>query len=353
MYRVNFTRHKERGQTLPFQIFGILAMLSSAFLIYDWSMVVRLQISAQSEADAAAQLAVIPQVTQLNELSLSLYSANVEEYRLRSLLNALLLDVRGSGGCDPDPVPIPNVTFSFPSDLNCRANYPALRKAYLASVARYTTDVKLVETVADVTSNDQDTAMSAMISRLNQTCAATTGCDYHYVSNLFVPRGYLGMVQADGIAYSLNGSDNGMTSHPNGALTPRIADVTVCKTVKGILPSLFGVSLGPMVVYARSAATPIAVTEEWFEPGLTMNPKTHLPYQRSEYWAAYHTLDNAGFDSNEVHFSGNAAQADPIKSVFLSTIQNDEGEFSAYVNWWSTGLVHPLKIDTNHVGSRC
>lgn len=353
MLRFSLARHWERGQTLPFQIFGILAMLSSAFLIYDWSMIVQLQISAQSEADAAAQLAVIPQVTQLNQLSLSLYSANVEEYRLRSLLNSLLLDVRRSGGCDPDPVTIPYITFPPSIDDNCVANYPALRNAYFASVARYTTDVKLVETVADVTESEEYTAMYAMIDRLEQTCAATTGCDYHYTANPPAPRGNLGVVQADAVAYSLDGADHGMTSSPNGALTPQIADVTVCKNVKGILPSIFGVSLGPMVVYARSAATPIAVTEEWFEPGLTTNPKTQLPYQQSEYWAAYNTLDNAGFDWNEVHFSGNSAKADPIKSAFLSTIQNDAGEFSAYVNWWSTGLVHPLKTVGNQVGSRC
>jgi hypothetical protein len=346
--------HAERGQTLPFQVFGILAMLSSAFLIYDWSMVVRLQIAAQSEADAAAQLAVIPQVTQLNELSLSLYSANVEEYRLRSLLNGLLVTIHGSGGCDPDPVPIAGSTFPAPEIYqNCVANYPAMRNAYLASVARYTDDVQLVESVGDVTTGDQLSATNLMLTKLKAICASTKGCDYQYFLNSYAARSNLGTMSADAVEYKGTGFDHGGKSNPNPALVPHTADITVCKQVKGILPSLFGVSFGPVAVYARSAATPIAVTQEWFVPGLTNNPKTGYPYQRNEFWESNLVLDKNGFDSNEVHYSGNPETADPINGAFDQLISNDAGEFSAYVNWWGTALVHASTTTNTAAAAAC
>ena len=261
-----------RGQTFPLQIAGTLMVLLSAFLIYNWALVLNLQIQVQNDADAAAQLAVLPQITQFNQLQLGLYSANVEEYRLRTLMQSLLLNVRDSGGCDDTNTPIPsqdNIGAS-PTAKNCILNYPLLRQAYIDSVNRYTSDVELIEGIGDVAPSSSNFAPAHIIAQLQANCASEGDCSASYFLNTYTARERalsLGTVNADAVQYSFEGSDHGFHGYPNPMLTPITADVTACEKVSGLLPNFFGKTFGPAYIVARSAATPIAVTQEWFEPG--------------------------------------------------------------------------------------
>ena len=59
----------------------------------------RWNIRAQSAADSAAQGLLTIQTQRWNAMNEALYAANVEEFRLRSILNSLLLSMNDSGPC--------------------------------------------------------------------------------------------------------------------------------------------------------------------------------------------------------------------------------------------------------------
>jgi len=347
--------HFKRGQTLPIQFASVLAMLVGSFLIYNWSCVLRLQMQVQSDADAAAQLAVLPQVTQFNEIELSLYGANVEEYRLRTIMEALLLNVRDSAGCDYNNYPNPaqdnvlQVGQQYPQAYNCDLNYPSLRQAYIDSTNRYTQDVQLLESVADVTTTEQQSAAATIVTALQTGCVKSGDCNAKYFLNTYTARERaltLGIVESDAVAYAFEGYDHGFVGSPTPVLTPTTADVTVCENVKGMLPNIFGKTLGPVYMIARSAATPVATTQEWFEPGITTDPTTNAPYQQAEYWADVTTVDAQGWNYDLVNYSGNYATAKPTTQTYQTSISNQSGEFSAFAAWWNAAVVHPVKLNT-------
>ena len=340
-------RHGERGQTLPVQIFAILALLSVSFFLLNWSYMVRLQIQAQNDADAAASLATVPQTTQFNQLSLALYAADVEEYRLRNVLNALTMNVRGSGGCNvAATTPGSNL---IPADtVACDANYPGLRQAYFNSLNHYTNDVSLVETISDTTTTDQYNAAKNLInSDLHPKCQTSGDCNVTYSLTSFAPRGHLALVNADAVAYNLEGSDHGYAATPNQLLDPETADVTVCESYAPLLPSLFGFNAAKNLhIVARAAATPVSVTQEWFEPGVTTDPSTGQPYARSEHYGVYQVLDKTGWDYGSVNYSANTAVADPVQQLFSYSVTNKPGEFSVFTGWWNPMIVHPTVLGT-------
>ncbi len=322
-------------------------------MVYNWSCITRLQIQTQNEADAAAQLAILPQVTQFNQLSLGLYAANVEEYRLRTLMQSLVLNVQDSAGCDypsngryptPEQDNVAKPQQTIPRAYNCRLNYPKLRQAYIDSVNRYTADIQMIESIGNISVAEQRKAPVNMIDTLTTKC---NNCGTHYMLNAYTSRERvlsLGQLSTDGISYKYDNANQGSHAQPNMIITPGTVDVTVCKEAKGLLPNIFGQTMGPVHVIARSAATPIAVTQEWFEPGLARNAKTHGPYQPQESWAPVNTVDSSGKNWNMVNFSGNTATADSTKQNYSTNISNTAGEFAVYIPWWNSAVVHPIKL---------
>ncbi len=93
------SRHRQRGQVLPVWAMGIVAMLIVTMAVVRYSDMVRWQVRAQNAADAAAQAIVALQTQQFNEMEMTLYAADVEEYRIRNILYALELTAYGNGGC--------------------------------------------------------------------------------------------------------------------------------------------------------------------------------------------------------------------------------------------------------------
>ena len=341
----------ERGQTLPIHAGLLIAFVSSLFMIYDWSTVFQLEVKVQTDADLAAKLAVLPQVTQFNQTEMALYATNIEEYRLRGIVESILLSVRESGGCDQASTPNPAKDYftqpgaSSPQAYNCMLNYASLRPAYITSLARYTDDALMLDTVANVTAAQQASAAQQVVAQLENTqpgnvCSTYGDCAAMYYFDGLSSRGNLGTVKADSISYALAGADTGATTTPTQALTPQIATVAVCENVTNLLPTVFGKPIGPLYIFARSSATPVAITQEWMQPGLTINAATNAVYQPNEFWGDSSLQNSPGYFYNDVDFGGNTSSATIAgdKATFQTKISNGEGEFAAYIPWWDAAL---------------
>jgi len=310
---------------------AVLVILSLSFFVLNFAYVFHAEVQAQNDADAAAQVAVIPQVSQFNELSLALYSSTIEEYRIRHVLNSLLMNVRGVGGCDANPQS-PIRSGVYQTDLNCDDNYPELRSELFEAVNRYTADISLVEAITDVKASDQQTSAQNALTDLQQACGNGVNCNEKYILVKTQPRQNLSNVESSSAYYSFTGYDAGTTAKVAPAFTPEIADVAVCEVLKPLLPNLFGKSLPSLHIVARAAATPIAASQEWFTPGrvIDMTSAAAAPgstYNVNEYYVPYLTVDGTGWDWNDVPFWGfdsttNGANGGALGSTTIPPIAN-------------------------------
>jgi hypothetical protein len=94
-------KHGQRGQVLPLWIVAILTTFAFTFLSLNYGNQIRMQIRAQNAADAAAQALLAIQTERWNMMTAMLYASSVEEYRIRHILDGILLAENGAGGCDP------------------------------------------------------------------------------------------------------------------------------------------------------------------------------------------------------------------------------------------------------------
>ena len=86
-----YARHAERGQVLPIWILAGITAITLIFLGLNYANTVRWQIRAQNAADSAASTLISIQTQRYNEAEIMLYAADVEEIRLRHLLDGCLL----------------------------------------------------------------------------------------------------------------------------------------------------------------------------------------------------------------------------------------------------------------------
>jgi hypothetical protein len=86
---VRTAREAERGQTLPIWTFAIFTSLALMFFTLNYANVVRAQVRAQTVADMLVQTMLSVQATRWNKLTMALYAADVEEWRIRNLLRAV------------------------------------------------------------------------------------------------------------------------------------------------------------------------------------------------------------------------------------------------------------------------
>src|SRR5438270_8732 len=81
---------RQRGQTMPFWVVGVLIVLTLLFFVANYGASIIWQIRAQNAADSAASTALTVQANLWNEENTILYSASLDEYRLRALNQAIL-----------------------------------------------------------------------------------------------------------------------------------------------------------------------------------------------------------------------------------------------------------------------
>ena len=330
-------RHRERGQALPLSAFAIVAMLMFAYFALDFGNGVRWQMRAQSAADSAAQAVLSLQTQDFNQMSAVLYAAAVEEFRIRRILNGILLSEYNSGGCSAAPVP-PGTRVSA-----CDAVYASLRDEYFKAVARYTQDVIVLNRItATLNFANVSTDSRALIDRIQSDCNGSVGgdCSFHYRLAI-ATRDDTQSVQMD--ALGILKPSLGRLTGPSGVnpqlLAPARVEVDVCADVKPVIAGFFGYQPQPYHAIGRGAATAVMAEQDWMQPGVIVNPFSGgKPFQAPETFVT-NVSHPDGYDWYNLDFGGNATAANATQNFYRSGLFTDE--FSAQLGWWNAIPIHP------------
>lgn len=324
---------------------GIMAMLIVTMAVVRYSDMVRWQVRAQNAADAAAQAIVALQTQQFNEMEMTLYAADVEEFRIRNTLYALELTAYGNGGCQ--------------IDNSCVSRYAALYTQYLKAVARYNNDVILLDRVAgnmDYTTMKSDaTALLTDMASPGQ-CGQPGGgdCAFGYALTQFTGRTPVYAVKMDARGFIKPSLGNNMTAAGtlNSSLDPVQVEVAVCADVPSPVPAFFSFQPAPHRVIARAAATAVMMEQDWFQPGSLTNPWTQNYYQPTEFPSGSAETDGTGDakDWYDVDFGGNGSTANTTTNGYTFGIYDNE--FTAYLGWWNAVPIRPQTgtLPTNQLG---
>ncbi len=250
---------RQRGQTMPFWVVGILIVLTMLFFVANYGASIIWQIRAQNAADSAASTALTVQANLWNEENTILYSASLDEYRLRAINQAILNTINNGagGGCA-------GVTSA------CDNDYKSLVAEYNAALSGYTADVQLLRQGNNFTEGGQQADVKKAQGHIGSNCAAGDYmCSFDYTA-LDVSNG--------------NGQGNGKS-------LPTQADYVACKNIAYIAPLLFKLSNNASYkVVGRGAAAIVPVQTESFVPGTAINPSTGAVYQPTEtQWASAYT----------------------------------------------------------------
>jgi hypothetical protein len=316
----------ERGQTLPIWTLAITTALTLMFFALNYANTIRWQIRAQNAADAAGTAALSVQATQWNKMMTVLYAADVEEWRIRHILEALIDVANSSGGCK--------------GTGTCLKLYAALVPQYYKAVNRYTTDVGLLQSMSSISQASQASDATKVIQSLKATCGsalelADCAFTYHIVNY-----GYRTTTeQAEKDAFSLQlGGFSSPSSVPVAAWEPAQIEIATCATVQPMFTfSVFGVGPQPFTVIGRAAATNVTETSEWFAPGVTQNPgNANAFFQPAE-----------NYDPADDTFASSASPRDWYETnypainyqAYVAPIDNYTGfsadDFEIMVCWWA------------------
>lgn len=248
-------RESERGQTMPFWVIGTLVVLTLIFYVANYASSIIWQIRAQNAADSAASTALSIQANLWNEENTILYSASLDEYRLRAINQAILNTIYSYR----------NLAGECKGTNNCDSDYQSLVAEYNAALSGYNADVQLLRQGNNFTEGGQQSDVRKAQARIGANC--TPGdytCSFSYTA-LDVS----------------NGTGRG------GAALPTQDDYVACKSISYIAPLLFKLSSSASYnVIGRAAAAIVPVNTEAFVPGTNVNPATGTVDQPVEHWAA-------------------------------------------------------------------
>jgi hypothetical protein len=321
---------QQRGQTLPLTLGGVIAMLVFGFFAVNYANTLRWQVRAQNAADSAAQAILTLQTQEFNSMNAALYAAAVEEYRLRSLLNGMVLASHQQGGCA-------NGQPAAAAKVLCDIVEGNLEPYYDQSVSRYTDDVKTLQRVT-ATLNYTNVARDsqALLTRIKDCTNPVLGgdCAFHYGALTIAPRQDTQLVDMDSkrIVRPYPTKPTGPSGVNLTLFAPVRVEVSVCAVVPSLVPSFLSWKFAPFRAIARGAATPVMVEEDWLQPGTILNPFTNLPYQPRETYTP--GPFNAAYD---VDFGGNANVVSG--GSYFSTLATS-GFLSVYLGWWNSIPIH-------------
>jgi len=341
--------HAQRGQTFPIWAFGTLTVLVLFAFTLSYGNMLRYQIRAQNAADSAARGVLSIQATQWNEMSADLHAAAVEEYRIRAIIQGMLMSVRGDGGCDS--------SLGAGGPQACSVMYANLRRQYLSATARYTKDVLLMQRISQPTFDDQVAAVKAALRMYETNCGRDNGgdCAFGYTLVAAQPRvdKYLEDVYADCCSFVVGGAT---TANP--ALTrnfsPMEIEVLTCAKVRSLLPSFWNFSARTFTALGHAAATTTASTQEFMYVGTIVNPQTGKPFQVSEYPESATNTPVLGGPASDlwyrVDYGGNGATSDGV-SAFRYQAKNNG--LLAAMAWWSSIPTKPFSGPVNLGTASC
>ncbi|HET9029859.1 MAG TPA: hypothetical protein VFN49_06750 [Candidatus Aquilonibacter sp.] len=273
----------QRGQMLPFWAIGVMLGLTMLFFLANYVNAVGWQIHAQNAGDSAASSMLSVQANVWNEESTLLYTAAVDENRLRYLNQAILNTISGAGNCDPTP------------GESCDQNYQSLVNEFNVALNGFTDDVHLIGQADQLSQGGQQTDERKALAAFGSGCGSAGGgvdCDFAYTA-------------LDTSQVSTKGGKN--------QFAPQEVDLIACRNTPYFLPQLFSfASTASYQSVARAAAAVMPANSEAFNPGSTINPATNQPYQPQEpQWASafqapLYTVD---FSSLVVHLNWYTAEA--------------------------------------------
>ena len=271
----------QRGQTMPFWVIGVLIALSALFFLSNYINAVVWQIRAQNAADSAASTSLAVTANLWNEETTILYSAALDEYRIRYLNQALLNTIEGQG-CSP---------------ATCSSDYTTLLNELNAAVGGYDSDIQLLRQGNNFTEGGQQADQKKADKLVGSDCSNANDytCSFTFTETA---------TSSTGGGGKKSGSDLGE------------AEYVACKQM-----SYFGSALlnlghaGTYKVVGRGAAAVIPANTEAFNPGTQVNPATNAAYQPVEHWAT-----SQYGAANDVNFAG----------------------FTANLNWYAAGTIKPF-----------
>lgn len=156
---------RERGQTIPFWAFATLGMLALALTVLNYGSQLYWNVRAQNAADSAAAASVAVQTNIWNEESTILYATAVDEYRLRSLNQAVLNTLNQNGGC---------ITSSTTASNSCNQMFIVLKAAYNQAQQNFQKDVALLAQADQFTQGGQN-AQANDAKQVVGTCSNGNG----------------------------------------------------------------------------------------------------------------------------------------------------------------------------------
>jgi hypothetical protein len=360
------TRRGERGQTLPVYLLAIITSLSLIFFSFNYANTLHWQMRAQTAADAAASAALSFQSLDFNKMSVLLYTADVEEWRTRHLLQAML-DVgvyHPTNGGNNTSSTIGNGGCTFPAASNMSATpssskpggscfwiYKNLYDQYLKSVARYTKDIEIIQsTAANMTAQQQSYDVQWNVHLSGSSCNYPIDCAFSYYlidySNRPTTRGVgrdAGYVQMGGFPE---------TTTPIGVWQPARIEVAACKTVQPLVHfNFFGLGPQPFTVIGRAAATNVPINEEWLAPGVDQATILGGVFAPTEVYnvatdPAYATQDTYGASQSprpwyETSYPALPYTARPSSTSMPYTLNRFGDDFEALVSWWTSAPIAP------------
>jgi hypothetical protein len=362
--------HAQRGQTLPVWTFGILSALMLSLMLFNYASGLRWQIRAQNAADAVAQGVMSVQSQHYNQILMNLHASAVEEWRIRRTLNAMLVVLQGSGGCQTGTTPT-----RTGDGRDCATVYNNLRANYIADVARYTTDVQNMAALTQYTQTQQIADMNAIAASFQTTCttagAAGGDCVFNYTVTNPTARTNLSGVANDA-GGTIVGAGYALPATPTD-LQPLEIEVIACAVVNSPFQSFFKMNVQPFTAVGRAAATSGMIIQEWSAPGVQTNPNNPngsafqppefpesstnaAPASASAYTAAdFCTNSNGnGYDWYAVHYCSNAWTAvytapnpgNPAGQLngFHTRVVTDE--YSVWTGWWGALPIPPYNVAT-------
>ena len=356
--------HAQRGQTIPVWIFGILTSMMLMVMVFNYGNSIRWQIRSQNAADAVAQGIVSVQAQHFNQMLITVHAAAIEEYRIRRTLNALLMVLQGSGGCQTNG-----------TAPDCATAYNSLRDNYIAEVGRYGQLVQQMQAISNYTQTQQIADMNSIAQSFQTTCVSSgpTGGDCVFSFAIATPSARPNL---SGALSDAAGEDNGdgmpLASVP-ADLQPLEVEVTACALVSSPLNSFFKLNVQPFYAIGRAAATTAMVTQEWAAPGVQINPNSPggaAAFQPPEYVESPTNSAPAGYSASDL-CSPAAADYDwyavkwcsnsynSIYAVgnpspfggFSGVIRTDE--YSVWTGWWSALPIAPYNGTFTPDGTNC
>lgn len=278
----------QRGQTLPFWVIGVLVVLSMMFFLANYANAVAWQVRAQNAADGAASAVLSVQANVYNEYSTILYATAVDEYRIRTLNQAILNTIYGDG-C---------------SGSACDSDYTTLTTEYDNAVYSFTEDIHLLDQANNMSQAGQNTDQAKALSMIE-------GSNWCSGSNDYACSFGFKVLDASSTAPNGNGNNGGYVAGGDNEV-----DLVACKNV-----SYFGAGLLNLAntatyqVLGRAAAAIVPAYTESFTPSAT-NPQSGQPFQPTETeWAA----DAASQPALQINFTG----------------------LKVNLNWYEAGTIRP------------